>query len=34
MSDAAEAREDAEQVSEALCGDGGSSGFDMAEMER
>ena len=34
MSDAADAREDAESISEALCGDGGVSGFDMAEMER
>jgi hypothetical protein len=34
MSDAADAREGAESISEALCGDGGVSGFDMAEMER
>jgi hypothetical protein len=34
MSDAADAREDAESISEALCGDGSVSGFDMAEMER
>jgi len=34
MSDAVDAREGAESISEALCGDGGVSGFDMAEMER